>query len=195
MEKADCDLCVYIRHRISGKKYFTEKEIIHLLKQLSNVLCFLQKNNIAHRDIKPQNILIFPNDIVKITDLGEAKNISTNLDKAFTVRGSELYMSPLLYNALKNADKEVKHNVFKSDVFSLGYCILFAMCLTVRAIECLREVENMRSIRNLVNKNVDKTKYSSELVNVILKMIEIDENKRYDFIELNEVIKKQWGDL
>ena len=195
MEKADCDLCVYIRHRISGKKFFTEKEIIHLLKQLSNVLCFLQKNNIAHRDIKPQNILIFPNDLVKLTDLGEAKNISTNLEMANTIRGSELYMSPLLYNAFKNANKDVKHNAFKSDVFSLGYCFLFAMCLSIKAIECLREVENMRIIRNLVNKNVDKTKYSKELINVILKMIEIDENKRYDFIELNGVIKKQWGDL
>ena len=35
-------------------------------------------------------------------------------------------MSPALYNGLKNEKNDVSHNPFKSDVFSLGFCFLYA---------------------------------------------------------------------
>ena len=54
---------------------YTEKNLINIIKQLTKVLAFLQKNNTSHRDIKPQNILVFKNDIYKLADFGEAKQI------------------------------------------------------------------------------------------------------------------------
>ena len=61
--------------RKKNQKYYTEKEIFTILKQLTSGFSFLQKHNIAHRDIKPNNIILFPNNVYKIADLGEAKNI------------------------------------------------------------------------------------------------------------------------
>ena len=51
--------------------------------------------NIVHRDIKPQNILKFNNGLYNIADFGEAKEIKIS-KQLNTLRGTELYMSPLL---------------------------------------------------------------------------------------------------
>ena len=59
------------------------------LKQILNGLDFLFKNNVLHRDIKPQNILIHNNNI-KISDFGFAKSFEKN-ELITTFCGSPLY--------------------------------------------------------------------------------------------------------
>ena len=172
-------------------KFYTEKELINILKQLIDVLSYFQKNNIAHRDIKPQNILVFKNDVYKITDLGEAKGAKNNTQLA-TLKGSQYFMSPNLFFAFKynGNNKKVSHNIFKSDVFSLGYCFLYAMNLNMKLIQSLREENNMKNMINIIKKfGLDK-KYSEKFMNIIYNMIQIDENKRMDFIELYNEINK-----
>ena len=61
------------RKRKNIKKYYTEDVLISILKQISSALCFLQKEKIAHRDVKPENILAFKNTVYKLGDFGEAK--------------------------------------------------------------------------------------------------------------------------
>ena len=46
------------------------------MAQLVNAVEYLQLNNIAHRDLKPLNILIDDNYNLKLIDFGEAKNIN-----------------------------------------------------------------------------------------------------------------------
>ena len=74
MEKAETDWNTEIENRIKSQNFYKESELMNILKQLASCFYYLQIKNIAHRDIKPQNILIFNNNIYKITDLGEAKN-------------------------------------------------------------------------------------------------------------------------
>ena len=92
MERGESDWCTEIEKRAKLNKFYTENELINILKQLVDVLTYFQKNNLAHRDIKPQNILIFKNNIYKITDLGEAKDAEKNTQLA-TLKGSQLFMS------------------------------------------------------------------------------------------------------
>ena len=160
------------------------------MKQLVNVLGYFQKNNIAHRDIKPQNILIFDGNIYKISDLGEAKN-TNSINRVATLKGNQFFMSPSLFFSLKNnGNQKVRHNIFKSDVFSLGYCFLYAMSLDLQIIKSIREKTSMNDIISIIKKFGLENKYSNEFINVIYKMIEIDENKRCDFIELSQDINK-----
>ena len=189
MERGESDWSTEIEKRSKLNNYYTEKELINILKQLVDVLCFFQKNNIAHRDIKPQNILIFKNNIYKITDLGEAKGANNNVQLA-TLKGSQFFMSPNLYFSFKYNGNNTKviHNIYKSDVFSLGYCFLYAMNLNMKLIQKLREENNMINIINIIKKFGLNSKYSEKFMNIIYNMIEIDENKRLDFIELfNEI--------
>ena len=186
MERAQTDWNVEIKRRKLAKKFYKENEIISILKQLSQGLFFLQKNKIAHRDIKPQNILIFPNNVYKIADMGEAKEINKNRMQMATLRGSELFMSPLLYEGLKYNKKNIRHNPYKSDMFSLGLCFLYAICLNLKILEYIREMKSMNSIKNILAKFLDKNKYSDKLIEIIYKMIDLEEINRFDFEELEK---------
>jgi serine/threonine protein kinase len=194
MEKADTDWNNEIEIRSKMKRNYTEKELINIMKQLANVLLYFQKNNLAHRDIKPQNILIFPYNVYKVSDLGEAKNTKNNIQYA-TLKGNQFFMSPNLFFAFKYSgnSQKVKHNVFKSDVFSLGYCFLYAMSLDLRLIKILREKTLIDDVILIIKQFGLESKYSTKFMNIIYKMIQTDENKRFDFIELNEEINKNFS--
>ena len=193
MEKAETDWGTEIEKRIKNQNFYTEIELINIMKQLVNVLCYLQRKNISHRDIKPQNILICKNNIFKITDLGEAKtNNNSDINKVSTLKGSQLFMSPNLFFVLKYEGNKtkVRHNIFKSDVFSLGYCFVYAMSLDLKLIKCLREETAMVDVLSVITRfGIDK-KYSEKFMNIIYKMIQTDENKRCDFFELNDELNK-----
>ena len=93
------------------------------------MLSLMQKNHITHRDIKPQNVLILDGKY-KLCDFGETRKLERNGLIVQRVRGSELYMSTILFQALHNNLIQVKHNTYKSDVFSLGMCLFYAASLT-----------------------------------------------------------------
>ena len=50
----------------------------------NNQLYMKEQLNLAHRDIKPQNVLIFENNIFKLADFGEAKEIENMKNFNFT---------------------------------------------------------------------------------------------------------------
>ena len=186
MELANIDWENEIKKRSETKKYYTEGELNQILNQLITSFSLLQKNNITHRDIKPQNILIV-NDTYKICDFGEAKIISTDGVIQQSIRGTELYMSPILFKALNSRQKKVVHNTYKSDVFSLGMCILLAATLSFQSLYDIRELDNMENMKNILVKYLI-AKYSYNFVGTLLKMLEVNENSRPDFIELEKII-------
>ena len=169
---------------------YTEKELIEIIKQLSSVLSFLQKNNISHRDIKPQNILVFKNNIYKVADFGEAKQIdkfSKNLIN-YSLRGTELYMSPLLFNGLRTGQIDIKHNLFKSDVYSLGLCILYASVTNNKPLYEIRKYVDMIGVKKYLEKLL-KGKYSQKFISLLNSMLEIHEKNRPDFVELEKIMQ------
>ena len=166
---------------------YTENQLIFIMKQLIPVLSFLQKNNISHRDIKPQNILVFKNNVYKLADFGEAKKIgfSTLNLVSNSLRGTELYMSPLLFNGLRNGQVDIKHNVFKSDVYSFGLCILYAASTDNKPIFEIRKFIDMDNVKKYVHK-VIKNKYSEKFIEFLISMLEIHEKNRPDFVQLEK---------
>ena len=173
------------------KLEYSEKNLIDIIKQLSTVLSFLQKNNTSHRDIKPQNILVFKDNIYKLADFGEAKQIDgmKNLLVNYSLRGTELYMSPLLFNGLRNGQIDIKHNLFKSDVYSLGLCLLFAAVTNNKPLYEIRKFIDMKNVKIYLEK-ILKRKYSHNFIDLLSSMLEIHEKNRPDFIELEKIMKK-----
>ena len=187
MELAKTDWEVEIKYRSKHQLFYTEIELINIIKQLIQCYAQLQKCNITHRDVKPQNILVV-NDLYKICDFGEA--MITHGKNGFIhqpIRGSELYMSPILFDALNSHKRDIIHNTYKSDVFSLGMCIFFAATLTFQSLYDIREVKNMEVIENIVGKYL-YPHYSEDIVDILFKMLQIEEKKRPDFIQLERMI-------
>ena len=186
MELAQWDWEQEINIRKKLKKYYSEKELFSITKQLIKTLSFLQKNHITHRDIKLQNILLV-NNKYKICDFGESRTLNQKGIIVQPIRGSELYMSPILFSGLNQKLSHVTHNTYKSDIFSLGMCILFAATLDCNSLYEIREMNNMIKIRNVLMEYLSK-KYSSNFIEIILCLLEVKEKKRPDFIQMEKVI-------
>ena len=196
MEVANCDWEQELINRHKENAYYSENELIDILKSLVNTLAELQKRGISHRDVKPQNILCFGKDGYKLSDFGEAKTKkktfikSNNYDentRKQTVRGTELYMSPILFKALQmNCVDGAQYNAYKSDVFSLGMCFLLASCLNYQSLYEIREIYDMDALKEIVKRYLKN--YSENYINLIINMLQINEKLRPDFIELNSMI-------
>ena len=187
MELAQTDWEQEINLRNKKKLYYTKQELFDIIKQLVTCYALMQKNNISHRDVKPQNVLIL-NGLYKLCDFGEARNISGKNGYIHQpIRGSELYMSPILFDALNNNQIDVLHNSYKSDVFSLGMCIFLAATLSFDCLYEIREEKNMKNIKKILEKYLIPH-YSRNLVNILYNMLQIDEDLRPNFIELEKII-------
>ena len=187
MELAQTDWEQEINFRNKKNLFYTQTELFDIIKQL--VFCYssLQKNNISHRDVKPQNILVL-NGLYKICDFGEARTISGKNGYIHQpIRGSELYMSPILFDALNNNQTDVLHNSYKSDVFSLGMCFFLAATLSFDSLYEIREEKNMKKIKNILEKFLLEH-YSKNLVDILYNMLQVDEDLRPNFIELEKLI-------
>jgi len=92
-----------------------EDAAIRLLAQVCQGLHRAHKQNLIHRDVKPDNILVTHEGVAKLTDLGLVKDIDGELNLTKTGRGlgTPHFMAPEQFRNAKNAD-------IRCDVYSLG---------------------------------------------------------------------------
>ena len=182
MELAEIDWDKEIENRSSFQFFYDENELMKIMKQIVTTFSLLQKNHITHRDIKPQNIMIV-NGNFKICDFGNARILKREGLCVQRIRGSELYMSPIMFKGFHSNLPQVKHNTYKSDVFSLGMCFFLAAALSYRPLNTIREIYDMNVIKQVMNQYLGE-RYSQNVLNILLSMLQIEEDFRPDFIQL-----------
>ena len=196
MELAVYDWEHEIRKHLEQRQNYKEDELINILKQIVSALKFMQaEKKIAHRDIKPQNILVFENGHkkeYKVADFGEAKEVKIS-KQLNTLRGTELYMSPALYDGLKKDKDDVSHDPYKSDVFSLGICFMYAAALKFNIIYETRETSDMSKIEKILHRYL-KNKYTEKFIHILELMLETDEKKRMDFIQFDKYLNENFNE-
>ena len=102
-----------LKQLLKKRETLTLPEVIDIMLQLTDRLAHAHESYIIHRDIKPQNIMILDNGLVKITDFGIAMALNaTQLTQTNSVMGSVHYLPPEQANG--------KSATVKSDIYSLG---------------------------------------------------------------------------
>ena len=108
---------------LRNKEKYTEREVLSLIEQVMNILSFIEKYNLIHRDIKPDNIIRRQEDnSIVLIDFGAVKQISDYRKKQETktvIIGNESYAAP---------EQLAGQPVMGSDIYSTG--ILAIHCLT-----------------------------------------------------------------
>ncbi|GAE24201.1 serine/threonine protein kinase PrkC [Halalkalibacter wakoensis JCM 9140] len=110
-----------LKELIQARGPLPVQEAIDYMVQMLLALEHSHANHIIHRDIKPHNILISQDGVVKVTDFGIARAISAaTITHTNSVMGSVHYLSP--------EQARGGHITYKSDIYSLG--IVFYEMLT-----------------------------------------------------------------
>jgi serine/threonine-protein kinase len=95
---------------------FSEAEALDVVMQIADALDHAHKRGLIHRDVKPKNILLTPQGIAKLTDLGLARDVEdkqaaeSEVGKAY---GTPYYISPEQIRG----ELDIDH---RADIYSLG---------------------------------------------------------------------------
>jgi serine/threonine-protein kinase len=101
---------------LSKGKIFSEKDALDIIIQVANALAHAHSQGLIHRDVKPKNIMISKDNVVKLADMGLARETSdaraakTEQGKAF---GTPYYIAPEQIRGEVDIDG-------RADLYSLG---------------------------------------------------------------------------
>jgi len=70
------------------------RRAIHIVKQMLFAARFAHRRNVIHRDLKPHNVILDPEDNVKVTDFGIARAGASDITQAGAIMGTAQYLSP-----------------------------------------------------------------------------------------------------
>ncbi|EJE7236295.1 Stk1 family PASTA domain-containing Ser/Thr kinase [Clostridium sporogenes] len=166
-----------LKELIVEKGKIEPKETVRISKQIASALVCAHRNNIIHRDIKPHNILVTKEGIIKVTDFGIAKaSNSATITNSSKVMGSAHYFSP----------EQAKGGFVDSrtDIYSLGI-VMYEMLVGKVPFDGESPVSvAVKHIQNEVvaPKEIDD-KIPESLNSVVLKCLEKNPVKRYQTIK------------
>ncbi|CAD8111170.1 unnamed protein product [Paramecium sonneborni] len=123
---------------------------------------------------------------LKACDVGCSSQVDTI--QTISVVGTMSYLAPELFYAESN---KLKHNPFKSDVYSLGLCFLYLITL--------QQWNSRQKVNSQVEEEIIKdylkhvkriTADNNLIIDILKKMLQINPNNRPDFIELKQIFQQ-----
>lgn len=171
-------------------------KVLVYAKQMVAALACAHQQNIIHRDIKPQNIMVDGDGRIKILDFGIAALIdaekplgeANDTAKSAIVMGSPQYMAPEQVKGLASDAR--------SDLFSLGI-VLYEMLTGVKPFLGLNfkqitqaitqgeytSITDVQGEYSRGNRGEQKTEIPTEIIAIIDKLLQIEPAKRYQTAE------------
>ena len=179
----------HLKQLLKKRGNLTLTEVVDVMLQVTDGMSAAHDSYIIHRDIKPQNIMILENGLIKITDFGIAMALnSTQLTQTNSVMGSVHYLPP--------EQSSGKGATIQSDVYSMGILMYELLTGTLpfrgdNAVEiALKHIkEPFPTVRDKVN-NLPQS-----IENIIMRATAKNVKNRYaDAKEMHDDLKTALSD-
>jgi Serine/threonine protein kinase len=145
---------------------------VAISRQLCSALAAAHSAGIVHRDVKPANIVVTPNGVVKLLDFGIAKIVQADHPDDGSSLGTPAYMSP--------EQTRAERTTAVTDIWSLGV-VLHEMLAGGRPFSGSTQSAMIESIRNDAAPSVKsiRSDVPLEIASVISKCLEKDPSQRF----------------
>ena len=171
---------------IVGKDKLSENQACSFYQEIIDALSYLHSQNIVHRDVKPENILLNKiNRIIncKLIDFGISRTFQNN-ELVSTPCGTASYASPEMH-------KGEAYNPILSEVWSSGI-LLFSMVCGYLPFSEEDELENINNILKGNYEFPDDIELSPEIKDLIKHLLDINPETRYN---LDKIKQHPWFNL
>jgi serine/threonine-protein kinase len=128
-----------LRQALDERPVMTVAEAVGIMMQVLDALACMHAQGVIHQDIKPANIMLTPNKLVKVGDFGVSRLSNTEMTTTLATAGTPAYMSP---EQCRGADVDGR-----SDLFAAG-TTLFEMVAGHRAFAGRNVTEVSHRIQN-----------------------------------------------
>ena len=178
-----------LNNKFDNNKY-DEKLIKKWILEIASGLKFLHENNIAHCDIKSDNILLGKDGKLKLSDFGSSLRMNEPDDNILRTQGNIYFFPPEL---VEDKEKEKKSIDYKAvDIWDLGisiYTYIFK-CLPFMPENRENIVELFKAI---TESNFDFNKngviISEEMKKLLMHLFEKDPEKRFT---ADDIVNYPW---
>ena len=186
IETKDCYIIVIqycengtLEDLVLHKKELSEDNARVLFMEIAVAVEFLHNNvHVAHRDIKPQNILIDKNNFAHLADFGLSKSFTEGRAMFSTFCGTPSYLAPEILNEPQYSNK--------ADIWSLGVILYFMVYGHLPF-----EGESIQEISQKISYSdpVYATTTSCELIDLMQRLLNKNPSQRPS---ITEILKHPW---
>ena len=171
MEYVDGPTCMQM---LKGHGQLEVEAALEITRQVARALDYAHSHRLIHQDIKPDNIMVGSNEVVKLADLG----ISKTFDEVAAEDGPKKIMGTPHYMAPESAlGKKIDHRV---DLYSLGATLFHLLSgktvyhgstpTEVLKAHVMEPIPSLKALNPLVQQ---------EVVNLVEKLLAKNPDERY----------------
>lgn len=181
------ELFNYIYH---PKRGFTEKQARYIFKQILLAIQCCHSNNIAHLDLKTENIMLDSNWNIKLSDFGLSVLTEDKNENINTFMGTESFLAPEIIN-------KKPYDPFKADIFALGVTLFIILSGNPPFKSARRfDIHYQYYLKNRVDlfwKIIRKNhSFSDEAIELLNQMFEPEPTMR---IRIEDILNHPWMNM
>lgn len=171
--------------------FYNNRDLTFLLYQIIFANVHFQEQNYVHGDINPNLIYVDKNEFkIALRGINTPIQGQNRHQKDRFIKNEPMYVSPFVYRAIKKGQlDQLKHNEYKSDVFSFGLVLLEAAIFQpIQGIYTERDIIDFEMLEGFIGMAESQYKDNVLVMSAIRKMLEEDESKRPDFLSMKKIL-------